>query len=105
MNKERRSKLAKLQRDLTLISTTFNKEKLSEYISDLDDIRSDEEMAFDSMPEGLQCSMRGMAAEEAIEYMDEALAYLEEAVDAETEDDFEDAVESAISCLEDAESV
>ena len=105
MNKERRNKLAKLQKDLTLISANFNKDKISEYTRVLDDIRNDEEMAFDSMPEGLQCSIRGMAAEEAIDYMDEALEYLEEAAEAETKGDFEDAIDSAVSYLEDAENV
>ena len=105
MNKERRRKLFKLQASLAAISETFDKEAVSLYSGELERICFDEEDAFDNMPEGLQSSMNGMAAEEAIDYMNEALAYLEEAASAETQEEFEEAVTAAVTCLEDAENV
>ena len=105
MNKERRRKLYKLQTSLATIAETFDKEAVSLYSKELEEICFQEEDAFDNMPEGLQSSMNGMAAEEAIDYMNEALAYLEEAADVETQEEFEEAVDAAVDCLADAENV
>jgi hypothetical protein len=48
----------------------------------LESILSDEEMYFDMMPENLQGSMNGMNSEEAIDQMNNAVACIEEAVEA-----------------------
>jgi len=74
MNKERRNKITKIIKDLEEIK------------SRLQSVLSDEEYAFDNMPENLQGSMRGEESEEAIECMDEA----------------NDAIENAIEQLEEA---
>lgn len=49
---------------------------------ELDTILSEEQEAFDNMPEGLQCSARGEASEEAIGLMEDAASSIEEAIDA-----------------------
>lgn len=105
MNKERRTRLAKLQKELTLLTTTFNKEKFENYKVVLESIRDDEEWAFENMPEGLQCSARGMASEEAIECMNDALECMEEIDSVDNQNDFVDMLEEVISYLGDAENV
>lgn len=69
MNKERRFKISKIINDIENIK------------SNLQDVLSDEEFAFDNMPENLQCSMRGEESESAIECMNEAIDALDEALD------------------------
>lgn len=46
----------------------------------LDEIKNDEEFAFDNMPENLQGSLKGEASEYDIELMDNALDNLSEAI-------------------------
>lgn len=43
----------------------------------LEDIRDEEQEAFDNLPEGLQCSERGEAMEEAISELDDVITTLE----------------------------
>lgn len=59
MNKQRRQ-------DLLDVSAL-----LSEASGRLNEIREEEQEAFDNMPEGLQCSSRGETMQEAIDTMDE----------------------------------
>ena len=68
MNKERRNSITKIVKDINTIKAM------------LEAVKSDEEFAFDNMPENLQGSMRGEESEEAIEFMDEAVSALEEAI-------------------------
>ena len=68
MNKERRNSIAKIIKDINTVKAA------------LEDVKGDEEFAFDNMPENLQGSMRGEESEEAIEAMDEAVSALEEAI-------------------------
>ena len=58
MNKDRREELL----DVTQL--------LDEAIERLEEIRDDEQDAFDSLPEGLQYSSRGDAMQEAIDTLD-----------------------------------
>lgn len=58
MNKDRREELL----DVTQL--------LDEAIDRLEEIRDDEQDAFDSLPEGLQYSSRGDAMQEAIDTLD-----------------------------------
>lgn len=69
MNNERRNKIRKI---------ISNIESLK---SDLQDVLSDEEFAFDSMPENLQYSTRGEESQEAIDYMNEAVDGLDEVIE------------------------
>lgn len=55
----------------------FYKQRSSEIYS----VQSEEEIAFDNMPENLQGSMRGMESEEAIEHLSEAVDLCDEIVE------------------------
>ena len=52
------------------------------------------------MPENLQSSIRGMESEEAIDMLEEALGYLEEILDLEDEEELDENIMAAMSCLE-----
>ena len=54
--------------------------KIEEVKGDIENILSDEQWAFDSMPEGLQASMRGIASEDAIGNMEDAIDSLDDAI-------------------------
>ena len=47
----------------------------------LEQIESEEEEAFDNMPEGLQSTINGTNSEEAIDKLNEAIECVEEAID------------------------
>ena len=70
MNKEREKKITNAIKEIEII-----KEKI-------EDILSDEQFAFDSMPEGLQSSERGMRSEECIDEMEDAINSLEECIES-----------------------
>ena len=101
MNKVRRGQLAVLSTKLSRIESIEDTAILEECISILEDIKWDEEDYFDNMPENLQGSMRGCESEDAIDNMDQALDALNEAIELECEEEFLDAVSSAIECIDD----
>ena len=49
---------------------------IDEAISQIEDVRDDEQDAFDNMPEGLQCSKSGDSMQAAIDDMDEIISDL-----------------------------
>lgn len=55
--------------------------RIERIIDLLKDISIEEEMYYDSIPENLQGSERAALSEEAMEYMDESIEYLEKAYD------------------------
>ena len=69
MNNERRKRLREWLKKAGIVR------------SELELICSEEEMHFDMMPENLQGSMNGMNSEEAIDKMNEAIEYLDNATD------------------------
>lgn len=69
MNKQRRMEIKNIIAELESIKTK------------LDNVLSEEQYAFDNMPENLQYSMRGEESQEAIDYMSEAVSNIEEAID------------------------
>jgi hypothetical protein len=69
MNRERRKKIMNIH------------DELENVVCKLNDILDDEQMAFDSMPEGLQSSQRGEDSEESIDNMSEAIEYIERAIE------------------------
>lgn len=69
MNKQRRMEIKNIIAELENIKTK------------LDNVFSEEQYAFDNMPENLQYSMRGEESQEAIDYMSEAVSNIEEAID------------------------
>lgn len=101
MNKFRRGQLRALSAKLARIESTVDKAALDECINILEDIKWDEEEYFDNMPENLQGSMRGCESEDAIDNMDQALDSLNEAIETESEDEFSDAVSTAIEYIDD----
>ena len=101
MNKVRRGQLAALSTKLSRIESIEDISILEECISILEDIKWDEEDYFDNMPENLQGSMRGCESEDAIDNMDQALDALNEAIELECEEEFLDAVSTAIECIDD----
>lgn len=102
MNNIRRKKISKLVGELEILNNDYSQEWLNRCIGILEDIKNEEEEAFDNMPEGLQYSSRGMDAEAAIDNLDEALGYLEEACDMEDDEERQTNIDMAIDCLEDA---
>lgn len=67
------------QRRKTLADISAALESLREQLGD---VHSEEQDAFDSMPEGLQDSERGQKAQEAIDQLDSAFSDLESAIEA-----------------------
>ena len=78
MNNVRRKKIFKLKQELEQLKNNYSYDNLSRCIEVLSVIRDEEEYAFDSMPEGLQYSSRGMDSESAIDSLNNAIEQLEE---------------------------
>lgn len=76
MNKERRKKL-----DLLGIKMGNIIKEIEDIRNQLNDVLVDEENAFDSMPEGLQASERGMNSEESIDLMYDIKDKLEQCIE------------------------
>ena len=86
MNNQRRKEIAKLiERIETIVDDA--KTKLEEVKDDIDNLRDEEECAFDSLPEGIQESERGDAMQEAIENLSNACDTVEELIDNIDTDD------------------
>ena len=102
MNNTRRKQISTLIGSLERLNNHYSEEELNKCMNRLEDIKNDEEEAFDNMPEGLQYSQRGMDSEAAIDNLEEALGYLEEAYAADDADEKETNISMAIDCLEDA---
>ena len=102
MNNSRRNQISNLIGALEHLSNNYSQEELDKCKDILEDIKNEEEEAFDNMPEGLQYSQRGMDSEAAIENLNEALEYLEEVCEMEDAEEIETNIDMAIDCLEDA---
>lgn len=76
MNKQRREKIRKLKARFQDIQT-----ELKQTSGELTSILSEEQDAFDNMPEGLQSSYRGMCSEDAVDSMEEASEKLDEVIE------------------------
>lgn len=70
MNKARRKAIENLS------------EQLEEIQSAIQELRDEEEEAYDNLPESLQEGEKGDAMQEAIEYLDNADSFIEDAKDA-----------------------
>ena len=99
MNKFRRAQLRTLAATLSQIESVQERDMLEDCIGTLEDIRYDEEEYFENMPENLQGSTRGYAAEEAIDNMDQAIESLNDALDADENEDFLDDIGTAIQYI------
>ena len=78
MNKQRRKELANIVIAMENVSTPVDIEELEGIKSDIESVLIDEEFAFESMPEGLQYSMRGEASQEAQDNMNKAIDAIDE---------------------------
>ena len=78
MNNQRRKELNNIAAAMENVSMPVNIKKLEGIKSDIEMTLMDEEMAFESMPENLQYSMRGEASQEAQDNMNEAIDLLDE---------------------------
>lgn len=107
MNNQRRRELNNIAAAMENVSMPVDIEQLEGIKSDIEMVLMDEEMAFDSMPENLQYSMRGEMSQEAQDNMSEAIDAIDEFIseyeDYETdqihdsdEDEDEEANESEI---------
>lgn len=108
MNNQRRKELNNIAAAMENVSTPVDIEELEGIKSDIEMVLMDEEMAFESMPENLQYSMRGEASQEAQDNMNEAIDLIDEFIsdyedyetdqihDPEDDEDEEEDVESEI---------
>lgn len=78
MNNQRRKELNNIAATMENIFIPVDIEQLEGIKSDIEMVLMDEEMAFDSMPEGLQYSMRGETSQEAQDNMNEAIDAIDE---------------------------
>ena len=76
MNNARRRRISELKTQIDFANST-----LKEVSKRLSSILSEEQDAFDNMPEGLQSSYRGMCSEDAIDSMEEASEKLNEVIE------------------------
>lgn len=107
MNKQRRRELNNIAGKIGAICIPVNITRLDFIKSDIEMVLMDEEMAFESMPENLQYSYRGVMSQEAQDNMNEAIDAIDEFIsdyqdyeidqihDSEKDEDEED-VESEI---------
>lgn len=76
MNDVRRRRLREIKTQID-----FANNQLKDASKRLSSTLSEEQDAFDNMPEGLQSSYRGMCSEDAIDSMEEACEKLEEVIE------------------------
>ena len=76
MNDKRRRRISELKTQID-----FANNYLKEASKKLSSILSEEQDAFDNIPEGLQSSYRGMCSEDAIDNMEEASEKLDEVIE------------------------
>lgn len=95
MNRERRKQIdalinsyeADLKLKIEALIEQFDdvREMASDFVSDIEDIKSEEEEYKDNMPESLQQSDRYYAAEAAVEHLENAMEKLNEVLDFDIE--------------------
>lgn len=78
MNNQRRKELNNIAAAMENVSTPVDIEELEGIKSDIGMVLMDEEMAFESMPENLQYSYRGVMSQEAQDNMNEAIDLIDE---------------------------
>ena len=76
MNNARRRRISELKTQID-----FANSQLKDASKKLSSILSEEQDAFDNIPEGLQSSYRGMCSEDAIDSMEEASEKLDEVIE------------------------
>ena len=79
-----------------------NDEGLSGCINTLESILWDEQNYYDNIPENLQYSQRAETSEGAINSIEEALEYLNEALNCDDKYEFMNDIKEAIDCIDNA---
>ncbi len=127
MNNQRRRELNRIVTAMESVSIPVDIEELEGIKSDIEMVLMDEEMAFESMPENLQYSMRGEASQEAQDNINEAIDLIdefisdyedyeidqihddldeedkdEEDIESEIEDRLQELISEVVDCLETA---
>lgn len=94
MNNDRRAEIEAIGPELTKLT------ELVQHIAGLiEAARDDEQAAYDAMPEGLQGSDRGTAAESAVQALDDALAAVQEIDTKAIADALEEAAERSVDAV------
>ena len=78
MNKQRRKALDAIREDITVLPFSDALAALDDCKAKLEELRDEEQDAFDNMPEGLQYSEKGEMAEAAVENLEMAMSEIEE---------------------------
>ena len=101
MNKQRSKRIYDVIEKMEAVDVNDDlfKNKLSAIKSEIEHILFEEENYFDNMPENLQGSMRGEEAEEAIEYLTEAVDAIESALKETDIQLINEALEEAVDNL------
>lgn len=108
MNNDRRKKIKNEISQLEAAKEAIETVEIGELGSYLENVRTnisvicdDEQDAFDNMPEGLQCSMRGEIAEECIDLMTDAINLFDDIVEVDevNREDFNDILDEIIDLL------
>lgn len=112
MNKQQRKQLAIIESSISHLAELEPNEavnwaeaieKLEDALSNVQEIRDEEQDKFDNLPEGLQASGKGDDIQSAIDALDSAVTDLEAAIEsAKGKDSNEDKVESVSESVQSA---
>lgn len=110
MNKQRRAKITKLVDEAEKFSmndhdTASALKILQEMLSKTEKIQEEEQDCFDNLSEGLQCTARGLAMENAAEllgYAVDSLQYAIDCINEEHEDCVDENLDDYIDSMEEA---
>lgn len=100
MNDKRRKTINKQWHRLQELSEALQaiKGQADEIKTELEQVRDEEQEAFDNLSESLQGGERGQAMEQAVELLDTVISYLENIADLEDADEHLEALDNAESC-------
>lgn len=101
MNKMRRKDLTGIIKELR---TYHDNDDIYAVINNLENIRDDEESYYDNIPENLQSSQRAYDSENAIDNMNDALDFLNDAYESDDENKTKELVIKAIDKINEARS-
>jgi uncharacterized coiled-coil DUF342 family protein len=82
MNKQRRTEIANVIKELQAVPLDDSKNKLEDLKGSIEDLRDQEQEYFDNMPESLHGSEKGQAAEAAVTSMEEMIEKIGTLVEA-----------------------
>lgn len=95
MNNQKRKRLDKVA--YTLQTQEINNDLIISVMDEIDDVKFEEEMAFDNLGESLQQTMRGQAMEEACQDLKNVLRCMQ---NNKSENDIKDIIDDVIENIE-----